>query len=283
MKISVLTPSYNTGNYIEKAIKSVLAQNYNNFEHIIVDGVSQDNTIDVLRKYTHLNWISEPDKGQSDAMNKAFNLSTGDIIVYLNADDELMPNVFEYIISCFKVNSHTDIIVGNIKNTFENNRLPHIQKPSFHFKQIILPFLYTFPINPVGYFYKRSVQEQVGLFPLNEHFAMDYWFLIRAFNKFKVIKTNKVFGVFFHSGINKTSTVNCKKETFRIAQDFVKTKSIFLKIYFWINYLYYLLLIIPLKNYKLPFKWIYYCLFAYKHFSSYTEFSEVGVKKFRKS
>ena len=82
LKISVITPSLNSGAYIEEAIQSVLAQQYPNFEHIIVDGGSADETLEILRRYQHLKWISEPDRGQSHAMNKGFRMSSGDIIGY---------------------------------------------------------------------------------------------------------------------------------------------------------------------------------------------------------
>src|SRR5690554_2762648 len=113
MKISILTPSYNSGPYIEKCIKSVLNQDYKNYEHIIVDGGSTDETLELLDKYKHLIWISEKDNGQSDAMNKAFGMSTGDIIVYCNADDYFAENIFLHILNIFKQYPDTDIVVGN--------------------------------------------------------------------------------------------------------------------------------------------------------------------------
>jgi glycosyltransferase involved in cell wall biosynthesis len=82
-KISIITPSYNCANYIRHCIESVLSQNYENFEHIIVDGASQDGTVDILQEYPHLKWISEPDKGEAEALNKALRMVTGDIIGWL--------------------------------------------------------------------------------------------------------------------------------------------------------------------------------------------------------
>ena len=93
-KISVITPSYNARRFIEDAIRSVIGQGYPNFEHIVVDGGSSDGTVDILLKYPHVKWVSEPDRGQSDAMNKGFAMSSGDIIVYLNADDYFEPGAF---------------------------------------------------------------------------------------------------------------------------------------------------------------------------------------------
>ncbi|MEB3274148.1 MAG: glycosyltransferase family 2 protein, partial [Prochlorothrix sp.] len=88
-KISIVTPSYNQGQFIEETIRSVLLQGYPNLEYIVVDGGSTDNSIEVIRKYEPwlTYWVSEPDRGQSDAINKGFSYSTGKILGWLNSDD----------------------------------------------------------------------------------------------------------------------------------------------------------------------------------------------------
>src|ERR1700748_3664539 len=135
MKISVLTPSYNTGKYVEREIQSVINQRYESFEHIIVDGGSKDDSLAIFKKYDHLIWVSEPDKGQSDAMNKAFNISTGDIIVYLNADDEFAPNAFTEIITAFKNKPDTDMVVGNL--VYIHPQGSNIRVPSHKYSDIV--------------------------------------------------------------------------------------------------------------------------------------------------
>lgn len=94
MKFSVITPSLNQGEFIRRNIESVLAQDYLEFEHIIIDGGSTDSTISVLNKYPHLKWVSEPDRGQSNALNKAVFQATGDVIAWLNSDDWYAPGTF---------------------------------------------------------------------------------------------------------------------------------------------------------------------------------------------
>src|SRR5262245_60443486 len=90
-RISIVTPSFNQGQYIAETIESVLAQKYPDVEHIVMDGGSTDSTLDILQRYPHLHVISESDRGQADAINKGFRLVTGTIWGFLNSDDTLLP------------------------------------------------------------------------------------------------------------------------------------------------------------------------------------------------
>ena len=206
MKISVLTPCFNSGQYLKKCIESVLSQTYLNWEHIIVDGNSTDNTIEILEQYPHLIWISEPDSGQSEAMNKAFAMSKGDLIVYLNADDYFFKDSFRIFIDSFKKHSNTDIIVGNLYVENNNKLTPSVNSTTSWKDLSILKG--RFPMNPVSYMYKKKVQEGVGAFPIDEHYTMDYWFLIRAFYLFEVVKIDDFLGCFVFVENNKSSIVS---------------------------------------------------------------------------
>ncbi|WP_461485736.1 glycosyltransferase family 2 protein, partial [Pedobacter sp.] len=95
-KISIVTPSYNQGQYIEETILSILNQNYPNLEYIIIDGGSTDHTVEIIKKYEDriTYWVSEKDNGQSHAINKGFEKATGEIFAYLNSDDCYYPNTF---------------------------------------------------------------------------------------------------------------------------------------------------------------------------------------------
>lgn len=94
-KISIVTPSFNQGQYIEETIRSILLQGYPNLEYIVIDGGSTDGAVDVIRKYEKwlTYWVSEPDKGQADAINKGLERCTGEIFNWINSDDILLPNV----------------------------------------------------------------------------------------------------------------------------------------------------------------------------------------------
>src|SRR4051812_5835962 len=102
-KISVVTPSYNQGIYLEETINSVLDQKYPHIEYIIIDGGSTDNSVEIIKKYSkHLHfWVSEKDKGQTDAIIRGFNRSTGEVMSWMNSDDYFSPDVFEEVGTLF--------------------------------------------------------------------------------------------------------------------------------------------------------------------------------------
>jgi glycosyltransferase involved in cell wall biosynthesis len=210
-KISILSPSFNSAGTIEKAILSVLKQGYPNFEHIICDAGSNDGTIEILKKYPHLKWVSEPDKGQSDAMNKAFNMSTGDVISYLNVDDYYQRGAFKKIAKAFETSPESEMIIGNL--FFEYGDHTYTRTADIEYKKIMLPFKYMFPINPVSYFYRRNVQTEIGPFPLDNHMTMDYWFLLKAYQNHKLYKIEDYLGTFCMNGYNKTSGADNRKNT----------------------------------------------------------------------
>lgn len=212
--ISVLTPSFNSGDYIERALQSVCAQTYQNYEHIVVDGGSTDKTLDILKTYSHIKWLSEPDAGQSDAMNKAFALSSGELIVYLNADDSFAEGAFEAVIKGFSLYPDSDIIVGNVLIVRNGKQKMHV--PSIEYKDLLLYYKWRFPLNPTQYFYKRHVQETTGAFPTHYHYAMDYWFLLKAYHMFSIKKINVVLGTYYFHNDNKSGTSASLREIHRM-------------------------------------------------------------------
>ena len=242
MKISVITPSYNSASYIETAILSVLRQGYDNFEHIIVDGGSRDGSVEILEKYKHLIWVSEPDKGQSDAMNKGFQMSRGDLIVYLNADDYFAKDAFSEVLQAFKSDEKADVIVGNLNIKYETGK--SIETGN-NFKPEICRMLKwwesdSYPYNPVSYFYKRDVQEKIP-FDQDLHHTMDYKFLLDIYRHgFKITKINVVLGTFFlreHCKTYGTDTWRKRKEKFNFIKDYwylCPSKSLIIKHYYHI-------------------------------------------------
>lgn len=120
LKFSILTPSYNQGQYIEQTILSVADQTGVEKEHIVADGGSNDETVNVLKKYPHLKWISEKDKGQADALNKGLKLATGDIVGWLNSDDYYENDIFEAVAKHFE-DPKTMWVIGNLSCAFDES------------------------------------------------------------------------------------------------------------------------------------------------------------------
>jgi glycosyltransferase involved in cell wall biosynthesis len=203
--ISVITPVCNGARYFDDAIQSVLAQNYPNFEHIVVDGSSTDGTIEILRKYPHLKWISEPDRGQSDAMNKGFAMSFGDIIVYLCADDYFEPGAFFTAVKHLDRSKGICYIVGECNVVDEKGqRLYGHEGMRVDFWSMLQYWRYKFPQNWTAIFYYREVQEKVGLWDIRLHYAMDYDFLLRSALLYNIVVIPEVLGNFRYIPGTKT-------------------------------------------------------------------------------
>jgi glycosyltransferase involved in cell wall biosynthesis len=189
MKISVLTPSFNQGKYIEDNIKSILKQDYCYFEHIIFDNCSTDNTIEILKKYPHLKWVSEKDKGQTDALNKALIKAEGDIICWLNSDDLLLEDSFNEVVNFFKTNPDKSIVVGNIIFIDdEGNFLWRQNSKKIDYEGLLNG---TQTVQQQSTFFRKEVFDLIGGFDESYHFCMDHEFFIRASKKYEFFSIDK--------------------------------------------------------------------------------------------
>jgi cellulose synthase/poly-beta-1,6-N-acetylglucosamine synthase-like glycosyltransferase len=151
-RISVVTVTYNQGAYLEETIRSVLMQGYPNLEYIVVDGGSTDNTQSVLQRYSHqlAACISEPDEGQSDALNKGMSRATGDILAWLNSDDQYLPNTLRAVAESFD-QADSDLVVGGTVLVRKHERFP------VAFKHCVLPLdrVVSLPIAELVDFYGK--------------------------------------------------------------------------------------------------------------------------------
>ena len=193
--ISIITPCKNSEKYIERAIKSVLKQNFSNYEHIIVDGKSTDKTINIIGKYKHVKLISEADGNHIEAVNKGINSSKGEIISILNSDDYYEPKIFSFVSKIFK-NPDITVVVGNLRIIDNQNKELKILKPAFKFEHILLPWKYVFPPNPSAYFYKKSIHDTVGLYDSSKGIPYDYEFLLRMTQRYQPTYVDKLLGNF---------------------------------------------------------------------------------------
>jgi glycosyltransferase involved in cell wall biosynthesis len=129
-RISIITPSFNQGKYIAATIESAFNQHYPDLEHIVIDGGSKDDTLGILRRYPHLTVISEPDRGQADAINKGFRRATGQIWGFLNSDDTLLPDSLERVSREVDPVRGRHIIMGRCRFVDETGRFTGIEHPS---------------------------------------------------------------------------------------------------------------------------------------------------------
>jgi glycosyltransferase involved in cell wall biosynthesis len=176
--VTIITPSYNQGRFIEETILSVLTQDYPNIEYIVMDGGSTDHTLDILRKYEdRLSWYSEKDKGQTDAINKGLRLAKGEILAYLNSDDTYLPGAItravQYLTS---ENPDLQFVYGEGYHiTAEGEIIERYPTKPYDFQYLAETCYICQPTT----FWKRDVIEKIGLFDENLYYAMDYDYWIR--------------------------------------------------------------------------------------------------------
>jgi glycosyltransferase involved in cell wall biosynthesis len=182
--ISVVTPSFNQVSFIGEALESVRVQNNEYCEHLVIDGMSTDGTIDLLRdqatnkEQRNMFWISERDSGQSEALNKGFRWAKGEIIGWLNSDDRYRVGCFEHIIQAFGDNPEVDIFYGDYQMVDEAGRVLEIRR-EIEFSAFILRYHRVLYIPTTATFFRRRIFEEGNWLDEKLHYAMDLEFFIR--------------------------------------------------------------------------------------------------------
>lgn len=177
-RISIVTPSYNQAEFLEKTILSVLNQDYPNLEYIIVDGGSTDGSIEIIRSYEKelAWWVSEPDRGQVHALNKGFKRSTGDWVAWQNSDDIYYPGAFHAVANAANNNPMASIISGDMMLIDKNDKpLREILYVRPTYSSLLAEGMV---IANQASFWKREIQIKLGKLDENYHCSFDYeWFL----------------------------------------------------------------------------------------------------------
>lgn len=178
LKLSIVTPSYNHGKYIETTIKSVLANNYPNLEYIIMDGGSSDDTGEVAAKYQDriTKYVSEKDNGQADAINKGFRHATGDIYAYMNSDDYYFPEAFGKAVKVFEERPDVDVVYGYCVFVYADGQFMRYFTEVEPFDEYRLRTCTDFIMQPATFFRKEAYEKANGFdASLRYVFDWDFW------------------------------------------------------------------------------------------------------------
>ena len=194
--VTVVTPSFNQASFLEETINSVLNQTYPNIEYIIMDGGSSDGSLEIIKKYASrlAHWVSEKDRGQTDAINKGFALAKGEVLAWLNSDDTLLPNAIEEAVAYLSEHPDTGMVYGDANYIDEKSKvigkfpaaetdLPRLRRGYVHIPQ-------------QASFFRKSLWEQVGPLDPDFFFAMDYDLWVRLAERYRVEISSKNLGKF---------------------------------------------------------------------------------------
>ena len=177
--VSIVTPTLNQGEFIEETIESVLSQNYPAIEYLVIDGGSSDKTIPILKKYGNkLRWLSEPDRGQSHAINKGWSLSKGEIFAYLNADDLLDPQAVNVVVENFCRVPEAGIVHGDcVLIDTRGKKIGYLKGENHDFSKLLRDG--QSKLAQPASFYRAKLVREVGMLDENLHLSMDYDLMLR--------------------------------------------------------------------------------------------------------
>lgn len=188
MTISLITVTYNSGDTLFSTFQSILSQTYSDIEYIVIDGLSNDDTVSIIKENEPLfkgkiKWVSEPDKGLYDAMNKGIRISTGDVIGILNSDDFFTENnILQKVVQAFDMDDKLDAIYGDVHFVAPGNLNKCIRYYSSSVFKRHLMRLGFMPAHP-SFYLKRACFEKFGLYKTDYKIAADFEFLLRVIYK----------------------------------------------------------------------------------------------------
>ena len=200
--VTIVTPSYNQGRWIRKTLESVAAQTYPHIEHVIVDGGSTDDTLQILMETPGIRWVSEKDRGQADAINKGILLSRGTFIAYLNSDDLLYPDAVSIAVDSFRRDPSIDFLYGDGTVIDEEGKVlwEWLSRPEDFRLLADYHFLWNDFTNYIlqqATFWRRSLHRQIGFFDESFHYALDVEFWLRVgFSGARMVHVPRKLGVF---------------------------------------------------------------------------------------
>jgi glycosyltransferase involved in cell wall biosynthesis len=179
MLVSIVTPSFNQGRFLEATLRSVLAQDYPHIEYIVVDGGSKDNSLEILERYASRLawWVSEPDKGQTDALNKGFQHASGDILAWLNSDDTYQPGAVAEAVVYLQAHPQVSMVYGDANFIdAEGKVIGHFQAAQTDYRRLRQGYVH---VPQQATFFRGDLWRKVGPLDPSFYFAMDYDLWVR--------------------------------------------------------------------------------------------------------
>lgn len=202
--ISIITPSFNQGKYIEATIQSVHSQNYPRLEFFVMDGGSTDETKSILQKYDSkiTKWVSEKDNGQSDAINKGFRLATGDIVTWLNSDDEYLPETLHKVAELFNNHPQAQLVFGSTLQHGPKFKSRIHGAPAENIEERCLAYI---PFPQPSSFFRKKVLDNQGLLNESLHYGMDFDLLVRIVLNYDIFRSDEVFSKYLIHDMSKSN------------------------------------------------------------------------------
>jgi glycosyltransferase involved in cell wall biosynthesis len=226
--ISVITPSFNQASFLEQSIRSVLEQDYPAVEHIVIDGGSSDGSVEILKRYENVlaYWVSEPDSGQAEAINKGWRRSSGQILAYLNSDDYYLPGALRTVAQLFIDHPHVGAVQGQARWVDERGSPLRESNMAIEAQQLLDSFG-SLPQPAV--FVRAAVVERIGYFDQTLHFGLDKDYYLRAVANFPLLSTPEVLACMrVHSSAKSTTaTARFAPEIMRVAEKVIRYPELY--------------------------------------------------------
>ncbi len=225
-RFSVITASYNQGRFLGRTIDSVLAQEYPNVEHVVVDGMSTDDTAQVLARFRHLRVVREPDRGQADAINKGFRLATGDVLCFLNSDDTLAPGALQRVAREIDPARGRHVVLGRCRFIDEDDRWNGLEHPSaFEGRRRLLEVWKGHCVPQPAVFWTREVWDRCGPLDEREQLVLDYDLFCRFSRHYRFHAIDQVLANYRLHADSKTCSADGRRvleESIRVSRQYWK-------------------------------------------------------------
>ncbi len=231
--VTVVTPSFNQAEFIEQAILSVVEQDYQRIEYLVIDGASTDGSVEIIKKYQSQisGWVSEPDKGQADAINKGWSRSSGEILAFLNSDDYYYPGAITKAVAAFTQNPHVGMVCG--QGVWVSEGGERLRTIGFRMDSGAYPELYDLytssAIPQPAAFVRRSVIEKVGMLDASFHYGLDGEFFLRVLGNFTAVAVEEPFAAMRVQSSSKSvsSGVGFAPEIIRLVENAISNPEVY--------------------------------------------------------